>query len=239
MRDELFQQQHTVEDFTFTREVAAVFDDMVQRSVPFYQEIQRMTVELVHHFHRHGGRWYDLGCSTGTTIAQYLSRAENLTGVIGVDASLPMVEEARRKVEPLQGGHLVSFWTDPIEALTDLPDASVVTILFTLQFLRPLRREEVLRTCFRSLAPGGAVVLGEKILPDNPKVTRLFIEHYHALKARNGYSEGEIARKREALENVLIPFRASENIELLSNAGFSCVEQVFRWYNFALYLAIK
>ena len=37
-------------DFTFDREVAEVFDDMLIRSIPFYNELQRMVIEITCHF---------------------------------------------------------------------------------------------------------------------------------------------------------------------------------------------
>lgn len=46
-KDEVFRQPYAKSsDFKFTSKVAAVFDDMVNRSVPFYEEIQRMIAEL-------------------------------------------------------------------------------------------------------------------------------------------------------------------------------------------------
>jgi tRNA (cmo5U34)-methyltransferase len=59
------------------------------------------------------------------------------------------------------------------------------------------------------------------------------------MKRRNGYSELEISQKREALENVLIPYRMEENRELLLEGGFRSVEEFFRWYNFVAFAAIK
>ena len=53
-----------VQDFTFGPETAAVFDDMLDRSVPMYGEIQRMIAELVGDFAVDGTNIVDLGCST-------------------------------------------------------------------------------------------------------------------------------------------------------------------------------
>jgi tRNA (cmo5U34)-methyltransferase len=55
-------------DFKFDDEVAAVFDNMISRSVPLYAEQQRIIVEVVKRYWRPGYDIYDLGCSTGTTL---------------------------------------------------------------------------------------------------------------------------------------------------------------------------
>ena len=68
-RDKVFSRKtKQVSDFEFNKKVADVFDDMLERSVPFYQEIQRMIVELGKIFVQPSTNVYDLGCSTGTTI---------------------------------------------------------------------------------------------------------------------------------------------------------------------------
>jgi tRNA (cmo5U34)-methyltransferase len=85
----------------------------------------------------------------------------------------------------------------------------------------------------------GALILVEKVLGQNSTFNRLFIEHYYAMKRRNGYSDLEIAQKREALENVLVPYHHQENVELLRRCGFSQIDTFFKWYNFCGMIAIK
>ena len=46
-------------------------------------------------------------------------------------------------------------------------------------------------------------------------------------------------QKREALENVLIPYTQDENEAMLKEAGFKYSELLFRWANFALFIAYK
>jgi tRNA (cmo5U34)-methyltransferase len=123
--------------------------------------------------------------------------------------------------------------------VTQFPDANVITMLYTMQFIRPLARPQVVQTCFESLRPGGCLIIAEKILAEDADMRRLFIDVYHGYKHRTGYTSTEILRKREALENVLIPFTTSENLGLLRDAGFTVAEPFFQWYNFAAYLAVK
>ncbi len=49
----------------------------------------------------------------------------------------------------------------------------------------------------------------------------------------------EISQKREALENVLVPYKLSENITLLRDKGFAHCEVFFKWFNFAGLVAVK
>ena len=118
-------------------------------------------------------------------------------------------------------------------------NASVVVLCLTLQFVRPIYREQLLRNISAGLNPGGALILVEKILAEDSEYNRDFINYYYNYKRRNSYSELEISQKREALENVLVPYKLSENISLLRDTGFQHVEIFFKWYNFAGLIATK
>ncbi len=128
--------------------------------------------------------------------------------------------------------------TDLVDGLT-IDNASVVLLCLTLQFIRPIYRGKVIRTIMEGIVPGGALVLVEKILAEENRYNRDFIKYYYEMKKRNHYSEMEIAQKREALENVLVPYKLSENISLLKDAGFDHCEVFFKWYNFAGIIAVK
>jgi tRNA (cmo5U34)-methyltransferase len=240
--DAIFAERRgRIDDFDFGAETAAVFDDMLHRSVPFYAEIQRMTAELVSEFVSAGSTVYDLGCSTGTTILQVAQAiAPSLAArFVGIDASEEMLEIARRKVEAAKLAHPVDLKRGDLNEGVQIDDASVALLVLTLQFVRPLNRERLLRTIHRGTNKGGCVVLVEKVLGGDSTLNRLFIERYYAMKKQNGYTDLEIAQKREALENVLVPYRLDENIRLLHEVGYSGVDVFFKWYNFCGIIAVK
>ena len=60
MKDEVFTKPIT-KQFEFDADVAAVFDDMLQRSVPFYQEVMQLTSRFACAYTKEHGRIYDLG----------------------------------------------------------------------------------------------------------------------------------------------------------------------------------
>jgi tRNA (cmo5U34)-methyltransferase len=237
-RDQLFEQIERIEDFSFDAKVAAVFDDMVARSVPFYAEVQRMVVETANSFLQKGGVFCDIGCSTGTTIEALAAlQPESTVRYVGIDPSAPMLEQATQKLAHLSDR--VELLHGSVQEEHMLRPANVVAMLYTLQFIRPIDRAEVISRIHDSILPGGCFILAEKVLSDTRFARRRFIEFYHEYKGRNGYSANEIAKKRDALENVLIPYENQENILMLRKAGFQEIEQAFRWYNFALYIAVR
>ena len=238
--DEVFAEPlDRVGDFTFNEQVAGVFDDMVSRSVPQYVEIQRMLAELAAYFATEGSNIYDLGCSTGTTLALVHGALPVKANLIGVDNSAEMLEKCRSKLETLGLRDAVELRRADLDQGVEIRDASVVLLVLTLMFVRPLYREKLMRSICAGVKENGCLLLVEKVLGDGSLFNRLFIERYYAYKRRRGYSELEIAQKREALENVLIPYRLSENRDLLLDAGFREVEVFFKWYNFVGIVAVK
>ena len=239
-KDQIFNASiQKPEDFRFGTSVANVFDDMVNRSVPYYGEIQRMVAELASTHARPGTKVYDLGCSTGTTMIGMNSLVAPSIKFIGVDDSPEMMDKCRAKLEEARVERSVDLEIADLNKRVSISDASVVVLCLTLQFVRPVNREKLIREVYSGLVEGGVLILVEKILAEGPEFNRDFIRYYYDYKRRKNYSELEIAQKREALENVLVPYRVSENVYLLKECGFGYTEIFFKWYNFCGLIAQK
>jgi tRNA (cmo5U34)-methyltransferase len=239
-KDEVFRDEiEKASDFKFGENVANVFDDMVNRSVPFYGEIQRMMAELAAVHAQEGTDVYDLGCSTGTTLIGMDTMVNQDIRFVGVDDSQEMLDKCKSKLMELGFSRDYELRCADLGQGIKIENASVVVLCLTLQFVRPIYREQVLKNIFDGLAPGGVLILVEKILAEESNFNRDFIDYYYNYKRRNQYSEMEISQKREALENVLVPYKLSENITLLRDKGFAHCEVFFKWYNFAGLIAVK
>jgi tRNA (cmo5U34)-methyltransferase len=239
-KDDVFKNEIIkVSDFKFGSKVAGVFDDMVSRSVPYYDEIQRMITELAADHVQKGTDVYDLGCSTGTTMIGMNTLVANDIRFIGIDDSVEMLEKCNRKLKEAGFTRPYDLRVADLNTGVEITNASVVVLCLTLQFVRPVAREKLLKTIFDGLIPGGVLIISEKILAEDTNFNRDFIKYYYNYKRRNNYSEMEISQKREALENVLIPYKLNENILMLREAGFDHVETFFKWYNFSGFIAVK
>lgn len=240
MKDEIFKTPGAgKKPFEFNAQVADVFDDMVSRSVPFYNEVLQMSAELAKEFYQPDTMIYDLGCSTGA-IVRLIERefGEQTFSYVGIDSSENMIEKAGSIAALARSNATCKFICADITAV-DFTSPSVIISNYTFQFLKPLARRTLLRKIYAALSPGGCLIVSEKCLEDSADMSRVFADRHHAMKERHGYSKLEIAEKRDALENVLIPFRVSENIEMLQEAGFSPVSIFFKCYNFASFIALK
>jgi tRNA (cmo5U34)-methyltransferase len=218
----------------FDRSVTSVFDDMIARSIPDYDSMRSIVESFAARFGADGGVLLDLGCSTGLSIKTFLNRARR---IIGVEVSESMLDVVTEKFSSFMNVEILPL--DLRMSFPDVRDVDVTLAIFTLQFIPVEHRRRVVRSVFEALRPGGAFIVAEKVLGDSAVSQAAFVDVYHGFKERQGYSREEVDRKALALEGRLVPNTAHENTAMLRAAGFRDVECVWRWVNFAAWVAVK
>ncbi len=239
--DTLFDSQPSGEEtpFEFNDDVASVFPDMLNRSIPGYATTLSTIAAITGRYAQPGSRCYDLGCSLGgATIAMRRAVPDPTVTMIGIDNAPAMVKRCRAAMA-LEGVSGPVQIDEGDIATSPLHDASVIVLNFTLQFVPIAQRTDLLKRCADALRPGGVLLLSEKIAFDDPASDELFADLYHAFKRSQGYSQLEISRKRNALENVLIRETLDTHKQRLLGTGFRSVEVWFKCFNFASLIAFK
>jgi tRNA (cmo5U34)-methyltransferase len=239
-RDNLFANPlGQVADFAFDNSVVDVFPDMIKRSVPGYATIISMIGNLAERYAAPNSECYDLGCSLGAATLAMRHRIQAADcRIIGVDNSQAMVERCRQLMDADSGEVPVDIICAGIQDV-DINNASVVVLNFTLQFIPLSERQYILQTIYDGLNPGGVLILSEKLTFDDPPHDDLMIELHHNFKRANGYSDLEIAQKRQSIEDVLIPETLDSHRQRLKSVGFSSSDLWFQCFNFASLIAIK
>lgn len=226
-------------DFCFDEKVAAVFPDMIKRSVPGYSNIIAAIGMMTARFAQPNSQLYDLGCSLGAAT-QEMRRNIRQPGshIIAVDNSSAMIARATEHLHAFKSEVPVTLTEADICEL-EIQNASVVVLNFTMQFIDPAKREALLSNIYQGLNPGGVLILSEKFISANDTVNELLIDLYHDFKRANGYSELEVSQKRTALENVLRPDTPEQHKARLAKVGFSHVDMWYQCFNFGSMVAIK
>ena len=238
-RDTLFKKNTGIRSFEFNESVANVFEDMLERSVPMYQECQSLAVHWCARFAKPNTSVYDLGCSTGQLLLKLAHSIDRNNGIslYGIDNSPAMLGKSRKtlKRSPIP----CQLMEADLNRDISIQNASVVVMNYTLQFVLPENRLPLLKNIYENLVPGGSLILIEKIKSDIPALDDTFVDFHHQYKRDRDYSDLEISRKREALENVLIPWTVEENQNLIKKAGFQTVDLFFKWNNFSGFIALN
>ncbi|WP_428087850.1 carboxy-S-adenosyl-L-methionine synthase CmoA [Candidatus Thioglobus sp.] len=237
MRDQIFSQENDLVDFTFDAQVADVFDDMVRRSVPGYQSMIEMIGLCVKSYGQDNANYYDLGASTGaTSIALSVNNPHNNNRIIAIDNSPSMVKKCQHNLaKKIDNANVICADINTIE----ITNAAIVVLNLTLQFIAPKARQALINSIYQGLNQGGILIVSEKIHFNNAHKQQLMTDLHLDFKRANGYSELEIAAKRQSIENILITDDKKNHFERFKKAGFNASSCHFQCLNFASFLAVK
>jgi len=239
-QDKLFAKNRAVTTgFRFDEQVVKVFPDMIARSVPGYELVVPMIGMLARRYAQPDSNLYDLGCSLGAaSLAMSLAVSAGGTKIIAVDNSAAMVARCRNIVAENGGVVPIDVRLQNMRE-TPIEKASVVVLNFTLQFLDPGERQALVDRIARGMLANGALILSEKICFEEPQEQADQTAWHHDFKRTQGYSDLEIAGKRNALEDVLRPETEAAHLQRFRNAGFSRCHRWFQCFSFASYIAFK
>lgn len=238
--DSIYAHTHQeIADFVFDEQVAAVFQDMIQRSVPGYKTIISAIGLLTGRFAQSDSHCYDLGCSLGgATLSMRHHIKQDNCKIIAIDNSPAMIECCQANIQKDSASVPVELICGDVRT-RPINRAAVVTLNFTLQFIPLEDREDFLKKIYAGMLPGGILILSEKLLFDDARQQALHTEMHHAFKRAQGYSELEISQKRSALEKVMKPESLETHKQRLAAIGFSSSEVWFQQFNFASLIALK
>lgn len=239
-KDQIYQRSEgAAGSFEFSAAVAAVFPDMLRRSIPGYDVSIEAIGALARRYVRSGTRCYDLGCSLGAaTAAMQANIAVPDCEIVAVDQAPAMIERCRQRFADRRGDASMQILEADIRDVA-FENASMVVMNYTLQFLPAAERTALLQRICAGMIPGGVFVLSEKVVHDDADIEELLVGLHHDFKRSNAYSDLEISRKRSALENVLVPETIATHLERLENAGFSHAEVWLKHFNFMSIVAIR
>ena len=221
--------------WSFGDGVSKVFDSHISKSVPGYDLAHNLAVEMSADFVGKGSVVLDIGCSTGRYALGLSTRLPDTEfNYFGLDNETEMIEKCVEACFDQRFQFEVCAAEDK-----QLSDIDLAISMFTLQFIRPKVRFNVLRNIYQSLNWGGGFMFFEKVRGDDARFNDLLTDWYYSFKRANGYSDEEIALKRESLRYVMEPFSSQGNEELLKEAGFVDICSIFQAGPFKGWLCIK
>ncbi len=224
--------------WAFDAGVTARFDDMLGRSIPDYDAMRRLTLDVGSRFVRRDADVVDLGCSRGAAMQPFVDRFGAANRYVLIDESGPMLDAARDRFKGWPEEVVRVIDHDLAEGLPQFIRPSLTLCVLTAMFIPPECRQRLVADVFAATRPGGAMLLVEKTLGETAASDRLLVDTYYDMKRRNGYTQDQVDAKRRSLRGVLMPMTATGNERMLRAEGFT-VQPFWRSLNFAGWLAVK
>jgi len=228
-------------DFTFAHREEG-FDDHINLSIRGYSDLLNDVIGFSRYFVENDTNVVDIGCSTGKltkALMEYNSAVAPLAKYVGVEIAEGFQKDLLNRKEELDESGLgeANFIYDDIRNY-EFENCSLVTSIFTLQFMSKKDRSTIVDKIYDGLNCGGAFIFGEKIDCINPRLQDMMTFNYYDFK-RKSFEYDDIMTKEQTLRHMLKPNTWAEIQNMLYDAGFTSVEQSWRNFNFVGAIAIK
>ncbi len=222
-------------NWRFDGDVAEQFETHVRKSVPMYEEGHDLVVKLSDYFVKEDSICYELGSSTGL-LSHKLAKHHDFRQAkfIGIEQEADMVKKAKS----LYQNPNLAFVQADINSY-EYEKSDFIVAYYTVQFVHPKLRQQLIDTIYQSLHWGGAFVMYEKVRANDARFQDIITGLYTDYKLEQGYTPEEIIAKSRSLKGVLEPFSTQGNIDMLKRAGFVDILTVQKFMNFEGFLAIK
>jgi len=238
-KDRLFNKKMKPSSFSFNQEVAEVFPDMLERSIPGYRTTIDSIRFLASKYSKRGTNCYDLGCSLGaSSIALGEGAVNNDCKIIAIDKSSFMTKRFSEIIKQEKLDLNIQIFNEDVLD-TKITNASIVIMNFTLQFIRKQDRQYLIDKIYNGLNDGGLLLLSEKIIEGDKNINKLLIDLHENFKLENLYTREEIENKKESIKNVLVEDDIETHQSRLSKSGFTKFGIWLQHFNFASFLALK
>ena len=226
-------------DFTFAHREEG-FDEHINWSIRGYSDLLKDVIAFSRYFVEDDTNVVDIGCSTGKVtqaLMEYNKDHAPQARYVGVEVAEGFFDDLNKRGDTLGKTGSVEFVFDDIRNYR-FNNCSLVTSIFTLQFMSKKDRARVINEIYQGLNFGGGFIFAEKIDCENARLQDMMTFNYYDFK-REKFDYDDIMTKEQTLRNMLKPNTWKEIEDMLDFAGFKAVEQSWRNHNFVGAIAIK
>lgn len=226
-------------NWKFSGDTVKEFDTHVQKSVPLYNEGHTLICDISDFFVKEDSIIYEVGCSTGSLIFKIAehNKIKSSAKFIGIDIEDDMISLAQQKKKNLKSSN-TDFISDSILNVA-LEKSDMIVCYYTMQFIRPSDRQNIINKIYERLNWGGALIMFEKTRGADARFQDILTALYTDFKLRNGYTPDDVVSKSLSLRGVMEPFSTQGNIDMLERSGFKDINIIQKYICFEGFLAIK
>ena len=212
------------------------FDNHIDKSVRGYSHLWGDILSLSKYFVEDYTQVVDLGCSTGKLLKAMIEQNQEhiphaqYTGIEIEDDFYGDYNMDEEKYQQL------SYYRGDVRDF-NFQNCSLVTSIFTLQFMSPKDRQEIINRVYSGLNTGGAFIFSEKTFSCNPRIQDMMTFTFYDYKRQN-FTDKEILDKEVQLRHMMKPNTKTELYDMFTNAGFE-VHNFWQNFNFIGAIALK
>ncbi len=215
-------------------EEAKEYDTIIRKLIPNYHEMIDALVAMIPFPKESQFSLIDLGCGTGTVSKAVKSSFPNVE-ITCVDITEKMLDIAKDKL----GGNTSCIQADFNTFEFPLQYNLVVSSLALHHLESDGDKLEFYKKIYSALTDGGIFINIDVVLGGNDTIQYVYIEKWKEYMRQN-VSEDEIINKwLPSYYAEDRPTQLTTHINMLNKCGFSCVDVIYKYFNFAVYMGIK
>ncbi len=221
------------------------FDTHIKNSIRGYSGLLDDVVNFSQYFIEDETNVVDIGCSTGKltqSLMEYNCEITPDARYVGVEVAEGFFKDLDKKADQIYKKGLpirafVEFIYDDIRNYK-FENCSLVTSLFTLQFMPKKDRTKVIQDIYDGLNEGGGFIFAEKIDCENSRIQDMMTFNYYDYK-RQKFEYDDIMTKERTLRHMLKPDTIKKLEQMLLDAGFTQIQRFWQNHLFVGIIAIK
>ena len=218
-------------------EEAKGFDCVIPLLIPFYKEIYNILIDTIPFDRNASIKILDIGCGTGT-FAKTLKEVFPYAQITCLDFAQNMIDIARTKL--IQYRKDVDFLVGDFNKLNLNKEYDLIVSSFALHHIQTDKEKiRLYKNIYRALNKSGLFLTADIVLGSNKHIKGLYDKKWKEYMTKNF---PEMANEKELLQKYQTDDNPSElfkHLKWLENSGFSEVETIWKYYNFAIFGGCK
>lgn len=225
--------------FTFAQREEG-FDNHISQSIRGYNDLIGDVINLSQYFVENNTIVYDIGCSTGKMLKSMIKQNEKIapnSAYVGIEIEEDFFKHFHSDSKEYSN---LSFLREDVRRVEFQPNTSLVTSIFTLQFMPRQDRQDVINRIYDCLIPGGAFIFAEKTFAAHPMIHEMRTFTYYDFK-KLSFTYDDIMEKEKKLRSMLKCNNRKGLIKMCNIAGFEedSIDSFWQNFGFTAFVAIK
>jgi len=217
---------------------AEEYDAKIEKTIPFYTEFNKQTIDLVKTFRFRNAKWLDTGCGTGALISKAISLNDfDEFQFVLCDPSDEMMDVTKKTLAGEK--QVLDFCVCGSQQLRYADEFNVITAIQSHHYMKYDDRVIAIKKCYEALKENGIFICFENFAPNCEQSKSIVMDRWGRYQSKRGKSDIDVKTHLMRYDENYFPITIAEHFRILKNCGFRVIEIFWLSYMQAGIYAIK
>lgn len=217
-------------------EEAEQYDGIIKNLIPYYHKMVEAIVHTLPFEHTARIEVIDLGCGTGT-VSRAVKDAYPKAKLTCLDISGNMLQIAGGKLSDAPDATYINSDFNHFNFQQQYD--AVVSSLALHHLVTAQDKQDFYNKIYSGLKAGGVFVNADVVLASTDTLQQRYMEQWKSFMCRNVPKDEVESKWMTTYREEDSPVSLAQHFDMLKKAGFDTIDVVWKYYNFAVYMAVK